>query len=66
MASLSRELASNDWVADPLMRRGSPLDRNVELLLPAPFDLGQLTDASLEQAFAQAKAQLLARKGGAQ
>lgn len=66
MASLSREMASNDWVADPLMRRGSPLDRNVELLLPAPFDLGQLTDTQLEQAFAQAKAQLLARKGGAQ
>ena len=30
------------------MRRGSPLDRNVELLLPAPFDLSTITDAALE------------------
>ena len=37
--SQSRELAANDWAETPLMRRGSPLDRNTELLLPAPFDL---------------------------
>ena len=27
---------------------GLPLDRNTELLLPAPFDLSQITDADLE------------------
>ncbi|QJU54867.1 TIGR03767 family metallophosphoesterase [Herbiconiux sp. KACC 21604] len=48
LASRSRELASNDWAETPLMRRGSPLDRNTELLLPAPFDLEGITDAQLE------------------
>lgn len=48
LASQSRELAANDWAETPLMRRGSPLDRNTELLLPAPFDLGLITDAELE------------------
>lgn len=47
LATLSRELSSNDWVASPLMRRGSPLDRNVELLLPAPFDLTAITQGQL-------------------
>lgn len=40
LASLSRELAVNDdrWI-DPVGLLGSPLDRNVELLLRAPFQL---------------------------
>ncbi len=68
LASLSRELASNDWSADPLMRRGSPLDRNTELLLPAPFDLSSITDAALETEFATRKAQVAAAasQGGSQ
>lgn len=48
LAARSRELAANDWIETPLMRRGSLLDRNTELLLPAPFDLGTITDAALE------------------
>lgn len=48
LASRSRELAANDWAETPMMRRGSPLDRNTELLLPAPFDLSVITDAELE------------------
>lgn len=48
LASRSRELALNDWIESPLMRRGSPLDRNTELLLPAPFPLDGVTDATLE------------------
>lgn len=39
LASRSREFAANDWAETPMMRRGSPLDRNTELLLRAPFDL---------------------------
>ena len=40
IASLSRErVASNDWTATPFALMGSDLDRNVELILPAPFDL---------------------------
>lgn len=43
LASLSRELGLNDWqsrtrsVPGADGRRGTPADRNVELLLPAPF-----------------------------
>ncbi|MGI8336450.1 TIGR03767 family metallophosphoesterase [Actinomadura scrupuli] len=37
LASLSRELAGNDWQEDNDLRRGKPEDRNVELLVPAPF-----------------------------
>jgi metallophosphoesterase (TIGR03767 family) len=48
LASRAREFAANDWAESPTMRRGSPLDRNTELLLPAPFDLERITDASLE------------------
>jgi metallophosphoesterase (TIGR03767 family) len=46
LAALSRELAGNDWQARarPVPgvdgRRGAPTDRNVELVLPAPFALG--------------------------
>ena len=44
LASLSRELGANDWqegVSPPGTdgRRGRLEDRNVELLLPAPFRL---------------------------
>ncbi|WP_030170804.1 TIGR03767 family metallophosphoesterase [Spirillospora albida] len=37
LASLSRELAGNDWQDREENRRGDAADRNVELLLPAPF-----------------------------
>lgn len=60
LASLSRELSSNDWTANPLMRRGSELDRNVELLLPAPFDLTKISDAELERTDAARRARLIA------
>jgi len=44
LASLSRELAANDWqrpapTASEDGRRGAVEDRNVELLVPAPFEL---------------------------
>ncbi len=45
LAALSRELAGNDWQSRERPnpgedgRRGTIADRNVELLLPAPFDL---------------------------
>ncbi len=66
IASLSRQMAANDWVAEPMMRRGSPLDRNVEMLLPAPFDLSVIADADLDKAIAQRKAQIVAGQGGTQ
>jgi metallophosphoesterase (TIGR03767 family) len=37
LAALSRELSANDWQEDNDLRRGKPEDRNVELLIPAPF-----------------------------
>jgi len=37
LASLSRELAANDWQDRTDDRRGGIEDRNVELLVPAPF-----------------------------
>jgi metallophosphoesterase (TIGR03767 family) len=45
LASLSRELGANDWQEGPSPagtdgRRGRIEDRNVELLVPAPFELG--------------------------
>lgn len=64
LASLSRELAANDWIANPTLRLGSPLDRNVELLLPAPFDLSTISDASLEKETMARKAQLVANAAG--
>ena len=39
------------------MRRGSPLDRNTELLMRAPFPLETITDAALE-------AQRIIERGG--
>ncbi|TDC62968.1 TIGR03767 family metallophosphoesterase [Actinomadura sp. GC306] len=37
LASLARELAGNDWQDRDTERRGEAADRNVELLIPAPF-----------------------------
>jgi len=65
LASLSRELAANSWLSDPPRLAGSPLDRNVELLMPAPFDLSAITDAAVETEQMKAKAQLLAHGGAA-
>lgn len=39
LASLARELAANDWQERSDVRRGSVEDRNVELVVPAPFPL---------------------------
>ncbi len=60
LASLSRQLSANDWIENPPMRMGSALDRNCELLLPAPFDLSGITDAELEKVALAAKARLVA------
>ncbi len=60
LASLSRQLSANDWVASPLKRLGSPLDRNTELLLPAPFDLSVINDADLATEIAVRKARIVA------
>ena len=62
LAALGRELAANDWAENPSMRRGSPLDRNTELLLPAPFDLGVITDSALEAQRMVEKARILAHE----
>lgn len=62
LASRSRELAANDWAETPLMRRGSPLDRNTELLLPAPFDLEVITDAQLEAQHVAERARIIAHE----
>jgi len=40
LASLSRELSANDWQDRTDVRRGDVDDRNVELVLPAPFVSG--------------------------
>lgn len=65
LASLSRELSANAWLAIPPLRAGSPLDRNVELLMPAPFDLSAITDAAVEAEQLKARAQLTAHGGAA-
>ncbi len=64
LASLSRELASNDFTENPLLRRGSPADRNTELLLPAPFDLSVITDAEIEQLQMESRARITKHKAG--
>ncbi|MDO7883206.1 TIGR03767 family metallophosphoesterase [Antiquaquibacter soli] len=64
LAAQSRELAVNDWAAFPLMRRGSPLDRNTELLVKAPFDLSTISDAALESQQMAARARILAYEDG--
>ena len=56
LAAWSRELSANDWAATPAMLMGSVLDRNTELLMPAPFDLSTITDADLERAQVTARA----------
>lgn len=60
LASLSRQLAANAWQFEPLPRQGSALDRNCELLLPAPFDLSAITEKQLEREHAVSRARLLA------
>lgn len=65
LASLSRELAANAWLNLPTLRVGSSLDRNVELVMPAPFDLSLITDAAVEAEQMKAKAQLIAHGGAA-
>lgn len=64
LASLSRQLSANDWVENPTLRIGSPLDRNTELLLPAPFDLSRFTDATVETAQAVDRARIVAWEKG--
>jgi metallophosphoesterase (TIGR03767 family) len=64
LASLSRQLSANDWIENPSLRTGSPMDRNTELLLPSPFDLAAITDATLEQAQAADRARALAWEAG--
>jgi metallophosphoesterase (TIGR03767 family) len=65
LASLSRELAANSPLSKPTLLAGSPLDRNVELLMPAPFDLSAITDAAVEAEQMKARAQLVAHGGAA-
>ncbi|MEK9809915.1 MAG: hypothetical protein VW362_05675, partial [Candidatus Nanopelagicales bacterium] len=65
LASLSRELAANAWLNKPALRAGTPLDRNVELLMPAPIELSRIADADIEAVQMKAKTQLMAHGGGA-
>ena len=64
LASLSRELSANDWVESPSMRIGSTLDRNTELLLPAPIDLSAFTDAQVEAVQAADRTRIMAWEAG--
>jgi len=64
LASLSRELSANAFLSDPARLAGSPLDRNVELLLPPPFDLSTISTAQVEKEQMKARARLLAHGGG--
>jgi hypothetical protein len=52
-------------LSKPTLLAGSPLDRNVELLMPAPFDLSTITDAAVEAEQMKARAQLVAHGGAA-
>lgn len=47
LAALARELAVNDPQLDPQAHRGTPLDRNVELLVPAPVLAAAVQESSL-------------------
>lgn len=60
LASLSRELASNQWTVNPPVHPGSALDRNCELLLDSPIDLTRISDAALERLHNEQKARILA------
>ncbi|MDZ7576883.1 MAG: TIGR03767 family metallophosphoesterase [Candidatus Nanopelagicales bacterium] len=64
LASLSRQLAGNSWMFEPWTLVGSPLDRNTELLMPAPFDMSQITDAQLEKSHVAQRARLAAYRKG--
>ncbi len=64
LASLSREFAANDWVATPLALMGSQLDRNVELLVRAPFPMEQISDESLDREAMTRRAQVLSNTKG--
>ncbi len=64
LAGLSRQFAANDWVENPSLRIGTALDRNTELLIPAPFDMAVITDAALEAAQAKDRARLMAWEAG--
>ncbi|MDP3971838.1 MAG: TIGR03767 family metallophosphoesterase [Candidatus Nanopelagicales bacterium] len=59
LASLSRELASNSFLSKPMMRRGSPLDRNTELLMKSPIDLSKITNEQLARQRATDQARLV-------
>ena len=53
LAGLSRELSANDWQDRTDARRGELDDRNVELLLPAPFSSqGPLASSAVDLAAA--------------
>ncbi len=52
LAGLSREISANDWQERTDRRRGSVEDRNVELLLPAPFPSGAPVKSSADQVLA--------------
>lgn len=59
LAALGRELAANDWQEQASDRRGAVEDRNVELLVAAPFPLavsGAVPAARQESAPAQSTA----------
>jgi metallophosphoesterase (TIGR03767 family) len=64
LAAWSRQFAANNWNDGPALRIGSELDRNTELLLPAPFDLSRVSDADVERAELSNHARLMAWEAG--
>ena len=66
LGSISRELAANDvyWDTDSLL--GSVIDRNCELLLPAPFDMAKISDQIVAKSQAEQRVRLLAAGGATQ
>jgi metallophosphoesterase (TIGR03767 family) len=58
LASLARELAANDWQERSDARRGKVEDRNVELIVKAPFALGGAAPAARPPVSAPAPDQL--------
>ncbi|MDX6198414.1 MAG: hypothetical protein QOJ79_1565 [Actinomycetota bacterium] len=58
LASLARELAANDWQERSDVRRGKVEDRNVELLVKAPFAQGGAAPAARPPESAPAPRQL--------
>jgi hypothetical protein len=63
LASLARELAANDWQERSDARRGKVEDRNVELLVKAPFALTRAAPAASPPAAEPTPAQLPATGG---